>query len=130
MGFLQTITGRVITGLITLGVIVGAISWWRMDPATRQMLLDGVGKISLWFGVMLLLPWVGFYLIGRVARMESNLAGAVLVLAFTVVDLCLLAGLFEWQLLRAVYWKYLFVGGLFAAAYNLFTCDWIAEKVN
>lgn len=130
MEFLKTITGKVITGLVVLGVIAGGISWWQMDPETRRMLLSGTGKILGWFFLVLLVPWATFFVIGKIARMDSNLAGAVLVAAYTLIEILVLAWLFNWNIPGATAWTFLIVGGLFAGAYNLFACDWIAEKVS
>jgi hypothetical protein len=129
MDFLKTITGKLITGFVVLAVIAGGISWWQMDLATRQMLVSGTGKILAWLGIVLFLPWVSFMLIGKVAKMESNPAGAALVAGYTIVETVVLAWLFGWHLPGATAWTFLIVGGLFAGAYNLFACDWIAEKV-
>jgi hypothetical protein len=129
MEFLKTVGGKVAGGVVALVVIVAGISWWQMDPATRQNLLSNTGRITGWFGIVLLVPWVTFFVIGRVGRMESNAAGAVLVVVYTALEMVLLAWLFEWKVAGAVGWTFLALGCLLAAVYNLFTCDWIAEKV-
>jgi len=129
MEFLKSISGRIVTGLVALGVVAAAISWWQMDESTRQMLLAGTGRILAWFGVMLAWPWVSFAIIARVARQESNLAGGLLVGAYTVAEVVLLACLFHWRLPNATAWTFLLLGGLVSAVYNILVCDWIAEKV-
>jgi hypothetical protein len=129
MELLKSVTGKVVSGAVALTVIAGGISWWRMDEATRQALLSGTGKIVSWLGVVLALPWVTFFVIGRVAKRESNLAGAALVLAYTIIEAALLGWLFGWSLPGPTAWTFFAVAALFAAAYNLFSCDWIAEKV-
>jgi hypothetical protein len=129
MEFLKTITGRVVSGLVALGVIAGGIAWWQMDPATRQTLVSGTGRIFAWLGVMIVWPWASFFIIARVAKLESNLAGGLLVTAYTLAELILLAWLFHWHMPNATAWTFLLLGGLLAAAYNLLICDWIAEKV-
>ena len=129
MELLKSLTGKVVSGAVALTVVAAGISWWRMDESTRAMLLDGTGKIVSWLGVVLVLPWVTFFVIGRVAKAESNLAGAVLVLAYTLLEVGLLGWLFSWSMPGPTAWTFFAVAGLFAAAYNLFTCDWIAEKV-
>ena len=129
MDLLKTVTGKVVGGAIVLAVVAGGISWWQMDDATRQMLLGGAGRIVAWVGVVLTLPWVTFFVIGRVARLESNLAGGVLVFAYTLIELALLGWLFDWSISGATAWTFVAAGGLLAAVYNLFTCDWIAEKL-
>src|SRR3954470_21857799 len=129
MDFLKSMTGKIITGAVTLAVIVAGISWWQTDPATRQMLLSGTGRIISWLGIVLIVPWATFFLIGKVARLDSNAAGAALVASYTVLETVALLWLFHWKLPGPTAWSFLAVGALFAAVYNLFTCDWIAEKV-
>jgi len=129
MDLLNTVTGKVVGGAIALAVIAGGISWWQMDEATRQMLLSGAGRIVAWVGVVLTLPWVTFFVTGRVARLQSNLAGGMLVLTYTLLELALLGWLFEWSIAGPTAWTFVAAGGLLAAVYNLFTCDWIAEKI-
>ena len=128
MDFLKSVGGKVVSGIVALAVIAAAISWWTMEPETRQALLSGTGKIVSWFGVVLLLPWVSFFLIGRIARTESNAAGAALVLSYTVAEAVLLAWLFAWSVAGATAWVFFGAAVLLAGVYNLFTCDWIAEK--
>ena len=129
MDLLKTVTGKVVGGATVLAVVAGGISWWQMDDATRQMLLSGAGRIVAWISIVLTLPWVTFFVIGRVARLESNLAGGVLVLGYTLIELALLGWLFDWSIAGATAWTFVAAGGLLAAVYNLFTCDWIAERL-
>ncbi|MGA3068081.1 MAG: hypothetical protein ABSF29_14650, partial [Tepidisphaeraceae bacterium] len=65
-----------------------------------------------------------------VGRMESNLAGGVLVAAYSLAEILLLAWLFHWQILTSTAWTFLVFSGLVAGTYNLLVCDWIAEKVH
>lgn len=129
MEFLKTIGGKIATGLVSLAVIAGVISWYEMDPATRHGIVTGTGRIIGWLGVMLVLPWATFFLIGSVARRDSNLAGAALVFAYTALEAVLLAWMFSWAIRGATATAFFCAAVLLAAAYNLFTCDWIAEKV-
>ena len=129
MEFLKSITGKLLTGVIALVVIAGAISWWRMDEATRSAVLSGSGKIAAWIGVVLFMPWANFLLIARVARMQSNTAGGVLVAAMSLIEALGLMWLFGWSIHGGTAWTFFLLGVLFAAVYNLFSCDWIAEKM-
>ena len=129
MDFLKTVAGKIISGAVAIAVIAVAISWWRMDPATRQMLLSGTGRIVSWLGIVLIAPWATFFVIGKVAKLESNAAGAMLVGAYTLIETLVLAWLFEWRVPGPTAWTFLIVGALFAAVYNLLACDWIAERV-
>ena len=129
MDFLKSAAGKILTGAVALAVIAAAISWWNMDPATRQMLLSGTGRILSWLGIVLIVPWATFFVIGRIAKFESNAAGAALVASYTLIEAVLLLWLFHWTMPNATAWTFVVVGALFAAVYNLFTCDWIAERV-
>ena len=128
MEFLKTIGGKVITGLVALAVIAGGISWYEMDPGTRHQIVAGTGRILGWLGVVIVVPWATFFVIGSVARRESNMAGALLVLGYTVIEAVLLAWLFSWGIRGATAVTFFCAGVLIAGAYNLFACDWIAEK--
>lgn len=129
MDFLKTVTGKIVGGLVSLAVLIAGISWWRMDAETKHMLLGGTGKIIAWFGIVLLVPWATFFIISRVAKMDKNAAGAVLVFAYTVVEALLLGWLFGWSLPGPTAWSFFAVGTLVAGVYNLLVCDWIAEKL-
>jgi hypothetical protein len=129
MDLLKTVTGKVVAGAVTLAVVAAGISWWQMDPATRQMLLSGTGKIISWLGVMLLLPWATFFLTTWVARLESNAAGAAMVAGYTLVEAVLLAWLFDWNIHGPTAWTFVVSGTLLAGVYNLLVCDWLAERL-
>jgi len=129
MEFLKTMTGKIVGGLVGLVVVIAGISWWRMDAGTKNWLLTGTGRIVSWFGIMLLVPWATFFIIGWVAKMDKNAAGAVLVFVYTLIEALLLLWLFEWSLPGATAWSFFAVGTLLAGVYNLLVCDWIAEKL-
>lgn len=129
MELLKSLTGRIVSAALALAVIAGGISWWMMEPATRQMLLSGTGRIVAWLLGVLLLPWATFFVIGWAARRQHNAAGAALVTAYTLLEGAVLLWLFGWALPGGTAWTFAAVGVLFAAVYNLFACDWIAEKV-
>jgi len=129
MEFFKSITGKIVTGLVGLAVVAGGISWWSATPETKEMLISGSGKIIAWFGIVLVLPWVTFFFTQLAAKRDTNIAGAVLVMCYTIPELLLLAWLFKWHVPNVTAWVFLILGGLVAAAYNLFTCDWLAEKV-
>jgi hypothetical protein len=129
MEFLKSITGRIVTGLVALGVVAAAVSWWQMDESTRQMLVSGTARILAWLGVVLAWPWASFAIIAWVARMESNAAGGLLVGVYSLAEVILLAWLFNWHIPGPAAWTFLLLGGLVAGVYNLLVCDWLAEKV-
>jgi FtsH-binding integral membrane protein len=129
MDFLKSVTGKVVSGLVVLAVVAAGISWWQMEPQTREMLVSGAGRIVAWTFAVLLLPWATFFVISRVNKLDSNLAGGVLVFTYTLLEVVVLAWLFKWRIPGATAWVFLIAAALLAGVYNLFACDWIAEKV-
>jgi FtsH-binding integral membrane protein len=129
MDFLQSIGGKIVTGLVALAVIAAGVSWYQMDPGTRHAIASDTGRILAWFGIVLFLPWVTFFLVSAVARQDSNLAGLMLVGGYTVVEAVVLAWLFAWSVHGAMPLVFFSGAVLLASAYNLLACDWIAEKL-
>jgi len=115
--------------MVALAVVAAGISWYEMDPGTRHEIVSGTVRIFSWLGIVLMVPWVTFFLIGRVAKLESNLAGGALVAAYTAIEAVVLAWLFSWSLKGPTAVGFFCAAVLVAAAYNLLACDWIAEKV-
>lgn len=129
MDFLKTIGGKIVTGLVAVGAIAVCISWYQMDPATRHAITSDTGRILAWLGVVIVVPWATFFLTSAVARADSNLAGALLVAGYTIIEAVVLAWLFGWSLHGAMPIVFFSAAALLAGAYNLFTCDWIAERL-
>jgi FtsH-binding integral membrane protein len=129
MDFLKSIGGKIVTGLVALGVVASLIAWFQMDQGTRDHIEADTGRILSWLGIVLLLPWVTFFATTAVAKQESNLMGALLVIGYTIVEAVVLAWLFGWSLHGAMPLVFFSGAVLLAGAYNLFTCDWIAEKL-
>jgi hypothetical protein len=127
--FLKTIGGKIAAAIAALAVVIGVISWLQMDAATRAAIMGGTGKITAWLGIIVLLPWATFFIIGAVAKLENNLAGGGLVTVYTIGEVVLLLWLFGWRGWGPAGWTFVGVGGLLAAVYNVFVCDWIAERL-
>ena len=128
MDFLKSLTGKVVSGLVAVAVIAVGISWYEMDPKTRQMLVTGTGRILSWVLVVGVVPWVTFFIVGWVHRFDRNEAGAALVLAYTILEAVLLGWLFSWAIHGTTAIVFFAAATLLAGAYNLLACDWIAEK--
>lgn len=129
MDFLKTVGGKIVSGLVAVAVIAIAISWWQMEPETRTTILHHAGVISGWLILMIVVPWATFFAIGWVAKLEKNWAGALLILAYTAIEATLLAWMFAWKIHGATAVVFFAAAVLLAGAYNLFVCDWIAEKL-
>ena len=129
MDFLKSVGGKVATGAVTLAVAAGGLAWYETAPATKHAVLSDAGRIIGWTLLALILPWASFPLTAWVAKRDSNAAGAALVLGLTAVGAAVLALLFGWAVHGATLWTVYAAAVLIAGVYNLFTCDWLAERV-
>jgi len=127
--FLKTLAGKIASGAVALAVVAAGLAWYETDPATKHHILSLSGRILGWFILMLVVPLASFPLIGWVGKLQSNRAGAALVLVLSIADAVLLAWLFGWSLQGATEWVLYAAAVLIAGVYNLFTCDWIAERM-
>lgn len=130
MKLLESVTGKVVAGVMGLAVVIGGITWWQTPQATRDAFLAGVGHILAWAGIVLVAPWASVLVVGWVARRDTNLAGGILVGGMTLLEAVLLAWLFGWHMGGAAAWTFFLLGVLVAGAYNLLICDWLAERVS
>lgn len=129
MDWLKGIGGKILTAALVLGVAVAGYGWYEAGPETRSLILSSVGKIIGWLLAVILIPWASFLVIGWVARKDSNAAGVVLVGLMTIIEAVGLWWLFDFSITGGAAWSMAIAAVLLAAVYNVFTCDWIAEKV-
>jgi hypothetical protein len=129
MEFLQSTLGKIVTAALALGVVAAAIAWYQMEPGDRSALIGGVGRALGWLLAVLALPWASFLVVGWAAKFDTNAAGVALVGGLTVLEFVGLGLLFGWNFGGALGWAMVVAAILLAATYNLFTCDWLAEKL-
>ena len=129
MEFLKGIGGKVIGGAVALAVVVAGIAFYQAGPEWRAAFFDSSGKIVGWVLIVALVPWVLFWLVAKVARRDSNAAGAALVASLTGAELLTLWWMFDFGVGGTIATAFFVVGGLLAAAYNLLACDWIADRL-
>ncbi len=129
MDLLKSTTGKVVSGVVGLAVVVGGITWWQTPVETRGAILAAAGRILAWLGVVVVGPWALVLVVGWVARRDNNSAGAWLVGGVTVGEAVLLAWLLGWGVSGAAGWTFFLLGVLVAGAYNLLIFDWLAEQV-
>ena len=127
MEWMKGVAGKVATGLILLAVGIAGLAWFEADPATRSAVLNGIGKSIGWIVAVLVIPWAGFWLIGAVARRQSNALGACLVAGLTIVEAVTLGWLFGPA--SGAAWGFVIAAVIVAGVYNTLACDWIAEQV-
>ncbi|MGC4032492.1 MAG: hypothetical protein QM754_12330 [Tepidisphaeraceae bacterium] len=126
-GLFKTVAQYLLAGLTLLGVVAAGIAYYDLSPDERSAMWHGIGRVLVWLGIVLVLPWATYFVTTAVARRESNAAGVLLILGYTIVDAVILyllvgapAGAF--LICAAV------LGLLVALTYNLLTCDFVAER--
>ena len=129
MDFLKGIGGKVIGGVVFLGVVVTAIAFYQAGPEGRAAFFDASGKIVGWVLVVALAPWALFFLTTKAARKDSNAWSALLVGTMTGVELLFLWWMFDFGIGGPISVTFFAVGALLSAAYNVLACDFIADRL-
>lgn len=127
--FLKSIVGKLVTGAVVLAVFAAGYAWYRMDESERAALAGGAGRVVGWIVLVTAVPWAIFFIIQRVARMDSNAASGIFVLLLTSAEAAALAWMFQFTIHGPAGWTFFAVGIVLAGVYNLLTCDWIAERM-
>src|SRR5215470_1847234 len=121
--------GKVVTILCLLGAGLAGIWFWRHPEDLRS--LWSIVKLSLaWIALAAVLPWSSFAIMGWILRFESNAAGAILLAAYSVVDIVAALWLAGWHIGGALAWTVVLVGWLAAAAYNYVICESLARQAD
>jgi len=126
--FLKSVVGKLVTGAVILAVFAAGLAWYHMAPADRSSMAGGAGRIVGWIIGVTAVPWAIFFLIQRVARLDSNAASSVFILLLTLLEAAGLAWMFQFTIHGSAAWTFFAVGILLAGVYNLLACDWIAER--
>jgi hypothetical protein len=129
MDFLKSIGGKVATGAVGLTVVIAAIAYWQASPETRSAVFNTIGKIVGWSMLMLFMPWLLFLVVQWIEKFKNNTISAAFVGALTLLEGLFLLWLFDWSPGGAMAWSLTLGAIVIAGVYNLFTCDWIAEKL-
>jgi hypothetical protein len=126
--FLKSIVGKLVTGAVALAVLAAGLAWYQMSPTDRSAMAGGAGRIIGWIVLVVAIPWAIFFLVQRVARLDSNAASGVFILLLTLLEAAGLAWMFRFNIAGGAAWTFFVVGIVLAGVYNLVTCDWIAER--
>jgi hypothetical protein len=108
---------------------MAGLAWYETAPATKHAILSDIGRVIGWTVLILVVPWASFALVKKVATYDTNAAGATLVTGMTAAEAVVLAWLFGWSIHGATVWTVYAAAVLVAGVYNLFACDWIAERL-
>ena len=130
MDFLKTVGGKIATGVVMLAVGAAGLAWYETDPAVKHAILAVIGHVIGWALLVAVMPWAIFAVVGWVARFDSNGSAGALVAVMTMVQATILAWLLGWSIGGPSAWTLFVAAVVIAGVYNLFACDWIAEKIS
>ena len=124
----QYIGGKVVTAILVVSG-AGALIWFWNHPEDLQAIWLTLKYVVAWMAFVVVLPWATFFVTPWVMTKESNLAAALMLVAYVLVDavvaFCLIGGVTG---LNTFIWVLLILGFLAAAVYNLKVCEFQAAR--
>ena len=125
----QYVGGKVITAILIVSG-AGAIMWFWKHPEQLETIWQTLKYAMVWLGLVIVLPWAGFFITSWVVSKDSNAAAALMLLGYLLADvivaLCLLGGISGYGTLT---WIVLLLGFLCAAVYNFKVCEYQAGRL-
>ncbi len=120
--------GKVLTAIIVVAS-AGAIFWFYRHPEHLETIWSVVRKALAWLGFVVLLPWALFFVVPWVRKQESNLAAALMLVAYLLLDVLVALYLAGWHVRGALSWIVLILGFLAAGVYNFLVCETIDNRL-
>ncbi len=125
----QYVGAKVLTAILVVSG-AGAVIWFWKHPEALETIWVTVKYVLVWIGIVLMVPWVSFFVTTWVVSKESNVGAALLLVGLSLVDaivaIVLIGGLSGHN---ALTWMVLVLGFLSAAAYNFKVCEYQAERL-
>jgi len=121
--------GKVVTILCLLGAGLAGLWFWK-HPDDLRALWSVIRLTLAWLAFAAVLPWSSFAIMKWLLRFESNASGAILLAAYSVLDIVAALWLAGWHVRGALAWTVVLVGWLAATAYNYVICESLARHVD
>ena len=125
----QYVGTKVITAILVVGG-AGAVIWFWRHPEDLATIGMVIKYILAWLGLVLVLPWATFFVTQWVVARESNMAAALMLAGYVLIDaiaaLVLMGGMRGHNMLT---WMVVLFGLLAAGVYNLKVCEYHAERL-
>ena len=120
--------GKVLTALLIVGSGT-SLYWFYRHPEHAEALWDVMKSVLAWLGIVLVLPWAGFFLMPWVVKFDSNVASGLLLAGYLVIDFLVALALSGWGVEGTLTWMVLILGFLAAGVYNFLVCDYQAGRI-
>ena len=120
--------GKVLTAILVVATIGAAIWFWR-HPEHLQEIWGVLKAVLVWLGFVLVLPWALFFVVPWVRKFESNLAAALMLVAYLALDILAALYLADWHVAGTLAWMVMVLGFLAAGVYNFLVCETIDNRI-
>jgi hypothetical protein len=125
----QYVGAKVITAVLFVSSALTVIWFWR-NPEQLQAIWQVVKYAMVWLGVVLVVPWAGFFVTRWVVSLESNAATGLMLLGYVVADAVVAFVLIGRVVgLGGLTWMVLLLGFLSAGVYNYLVCEFQASRL-
>ncbi|MBU0719457.1 MAG: hypothetical protein KJ749_14515 [Planctomycetes bacterium] len=125
----QYVGGRIVTAVLVVAS-AGAVIWFWKHPEHLQAIWQIVKYGIAWLAFVIVLPWATFFVTPWVVARDSNLAAALMLIGYLLVDVLVAF----WMIgsvssHNALTWVVLLLGFLSAGIYNLKACEFQASRL-
>jgi hypothetical protein len=125
----QYVGAKVITAVLFVSSALTVIWFWR-NPEQLQAIWQVVKYAMVWLGVVLVVPWAGFFVTRWVVSLESNAATGLMLLGYVVADAVVAFVLIGRVVgLGGLTWMVLLLGFLSAGVYYYLVCEFQASRL-
>ncbi len=129
-----TAIGEYVGSKVVTAILVvsggGAMIWFWNHPEDLQAIWQTIKYVLVWMGIVLVLPWATFFLTTWALAKDSNVAIAIMLLGYAMIDVivafCLIGRVGG---LGFMTWMVLLLGFLSSAVYNFKVCEYHANRL-
>ncbi|MCH7719567.1 MAG: hypothetical protein IH988_01070 [Planctomycetes bacterium] len=120
--------GKVLTAVLVVGS-AASMYWFYRHPEQLETIWDVLKSVLAWLGIVLVLPWAGFFLMPWVMKFDTNVASGLLLVGYLLIDFLVAMALSGWGVEGTLTWMVLILGFLAAGVYNFLVCEYQAHRL-
>ena len=120
--------GKVLTAILVVGAALTGF-WFYRHPEDLSYLWGVLQSVLAWLGIVLVLPWAGFFLMPWVMKFDTNVASGLLLVGYLLIDILVALALSGWGVEGTLTWMVLILGFLAAGVYNFLVCEYQAHRL-
>ena len=125
----KNVGGKVVTAVLVVTSAMVLLWYWNLSPSEKQLIWDSIRHACVWVAVAAALPWGLFFVPSLAVRTESNMASALVLIGYLLLDVLMAFYLAGWHVEGgALTWAVLILGFLCAGVYNYVVAESLARK--